>query len=402
VSVFVHSNQSEVAMARPTLDEILSDNSDLLDVKPGSNIASTEHQRVIDSLEEINRFVDRFNRKPGESDKPSVSERSLQIKLNGIRNDVSLRDVLMPHDRHGLLPADVPVVPKTLDDILADDDLLYTPQDDIFDLVHVRPPTARPDEVAERQVCKDFDRFKPMFEQSVRELSEGKRKAIAFANEQEIEAGEFFVLNGVMVYVAEVGETHIRNGKKNARLRLIFDNGTEGNNLLRSLATELYKDPNGRRITSTNMGPLFEDRPQEGDTQTGMIYVVKSLSDDPEIRKLDGLLHKIGFTSGKMEIRIQNAKDDPTFLMAGVHPVATYTLYNIDRVKLEHLLHTFFAEVRLKFEITDRFGKKIKPREWFLVPPVAIAEAVSRLKDGSIVNVRYDAGRAAIVPLDSR
>jgi len=384
-------------MPRQTLDEILSDDSDLLNVKPGSNVASTEHQRVIDSLEEINRFIDRFNRKPGETDKPAVSERGLQIKLNGLRKDASLRVVLTPYDRHGLLPADEPVAPKTLDDILDDDDLLSTPQDDIFDLVHVRPPTARPDEVAERQVCKDFDRFKPLFEQCVRELSEGKRKAITFANEQEVEAGEFFILNGVMVYVAEVGETHIRNGKKNARLRLIFDNGTEGNNLLRSLATELYKDPNGRRITSTNMGPLFEDRPQEGDTQTGMIYVVKSLSDDPEIRKLDGLLHKIGFTSGKMEIRIQNAKDDPTFLMAGVHPVATYTLYNIDRVKLENLLHTFFAEARLNLEITDRFGKNIKPREWFLVPPEAISEAVTRLKDGSIVKYRYDAASATLL-----
>ncbi len=389
-------------MARQTLEEILSDDNDLLDVKAGNHTASTEHQRVIDSFEEINRFIDRFDRKPGETDKPSVSERGLQIKLNGLRNDLNLRDVLVPHDRHGLLPADAPVIPQTLDEILDDDDLLSTPQDIIFDLVHVRPPTARPDEVAERQVCKDFEAFKPLFEQCVREMSEGKRKAITFANEQEIEAGEFFILNGVMVYVAEVGETHIRNGKKNARLHLIFDNGTEGNNLLRSLATELYKDPNGRRVTSTNMGPLFEDHPQEGDTQTGMIYVVKSLSDDPEIRKLDGLLHKIGFTSGKMEIRIQNAKDDPTFLMAGVHPVATYTLYNIDRVKLENLLHTFFAEVRLNLEITDRFGKTIKPREWFLVPPGAIADAVSRLKDGSIVNVRYDAGRAAIVPLDSR
>jgi hypothetical protein len=335
-------------------------------------------------------------------DAPSVSERGLQIKLNGLRNDLSLRNVLMPYDRHGLFSDGAPVARQTLDDILDDDDLLSTPQDDIFDLVHVRPPTARPDEVAERQVCKDFEKFKPLFEQCVRELSDGKRKAIAFANEQEIEGGEFFILNGVMVYVAEVGETHIRNGKKNARLRLIFDNGTEGNNLLRSLATELYKDPNGRRVTSTNMGPLFEDRPREGDTQTGMIYVVKSLSSDPEIRKLDGLLHKIGFTAGRMEVRIQNAKDDPTFLMAAVHPVATYTLYNIDRVKLEHLLHTFFSEVRLNLEITDRFGKKIKPREWFLLPPEVIAEAVSRLKDGSIVNFQYDAGRAAIIPLDSQ
>jgi len=204
-------------MTRPTLDEILSDDSDLLAVKPTSNTASTEHQRVIDSLEEINRFIDRFNRKPGETDKPSVSERGLQIKLNGLRNDLSLRDVLMPHDRHGLLPSDAPVVPQTLDEILDDDDLLSTPQDDIFELVHVRPPTARPDEVAERQVCKDFATFKPLFEQCVRELSEGKRKAITFANEQEIEAGEFFILNGVMVYVAEVGETHMWSRDARAR-----------------------------------------------------------------------------------------------------------------------------------------------------------------------------------------
>lgn len=159
---------------------------------------------------------------------------------------------------------------------------------------------------------------------------------------------------------------------------------------MRSLATELYKDENGRRITSPDAGPLFDEVPQEGDTQTGMIYVVKSLSQDPEIKKLDGLLHKIGFTSGKMDVRIQNAKDDPTFLMASVMPVATYTLYNIDKVKLEHLLHNFFAKARLDIEITDRFGKKVKPREWFLVPQETIAEAISRLKEGSIIDYRYN------------
>lgn len=383
-------------MTKPTLDDLIGGNDPLLEVKVTPRTASSEDQRVLDTFAEINTFIDRHQRLPAETERPSVSERSLRMKLNGLVNDASRRDLLLPIDRHGLLPVERSKTPSSLDDII-DDPLLTTPKDDIFDLVHVRPPLARPDEIAERTVCADFEQFQPLFDQCIREMGEGQRKAIKFANEQEIGAGEFFILNGVLVYVAEVGETHIRNGKKNARLRLIFDNGTEGNNLLRSLATELYKDPNGRRITSTDMGPLFESSPQEGDTATGMIYVVRSLSSDPEIQKLDGLLHKIGFTSGKMEVRIQNAKDDPTFLMAAVHPVATYTLYNINRVKLEHLLHNFFGEVRLNIEIADRFGKRIRPREWFLVEPSVISEAINRLKNGSIVNCRYDAARSMIV-----
>jgi len=380
-----------------TLDNVLADDDELLNVKLSTSTASTEEQRILNSFEEINRFIDRFSRKPGDADAPSVTERGLKIKLSGLLNNSAAREMLLPHDRHSLLSSEPAVEAKSLDDILDDDDLLATPSDDIFNLVHARPSVAKTDMVAERQACEDFDDFKPLFDQCVEEINEGKRKTLKFANEQEIAAGEFFILNGVMVYVAEVGETHLRSGKKNARLRLIFDNGTEGNNLLRSLARELYKDPNGRRVSSPDAGPLFDSQAEEGDTQTGMIYVVKSLSDDPEIKKLDGLLHKIGFTAGKMEVRIQTAKDDPTFLMAPVHPVATYTLYNIDKVKLEHLLHGFFADARLDIEITDRFGKKVKPREWFLLPIEVIAEAITRLQDGSIINYRFNSETGCLV-----
>jgi len=381
----------------------LADDDLLGDVKLSTATASTEDERVLQSFEEINVFIDRHGRKPGEAGKPSVSstsvsERGLQMRLAGLLNKPDIFDLLRAADNHGLLPP-ADVAPRSLDDVLDDDDLLGADGDDIFDLVHVKPSAARPDKISERHQCKQFEQFQPLFDMCANEIRDGRRKAIKFANETEINAGEFFILNGIMVYVAEVGETQIRNGKKNARLRLIFDNGAEGNNLLRSLATELYKDPNGRRITSPDAGPLFDEKPQEGDLQTGMIYVLKSLSDDPEIKKLDGLLHKIGFTSGKMEVRIQNAHEDPTFLMAPVHPVATYTLYNINKVKLEHLLHNFFADARLDIEITDRFGKKVRPREWFLVKPEAIAEAISRLKDGTIVDCRYDAKRSEIIPV---
>lgn len=385
-------------MAKMTLDDILADDDDLLDVKPSNNQVSTEDQRILNSFEEINSFIDKHGRKPAETDKPSVSERGLKMKLSGILGNAAIHEALSSHDRHDLLPTEAIAAPQSLDDILdLDDDILSTPQDGIFVMVHARPSTARPDRVSERKPCEDFENFKPLFDGCLKEINAGTRRTMKFAKEQEIDAGEFFILNGVMVYVAEVGETHIRNGKKNARLRLIFDNGTEGNNLLRSLATELYKDANGRRVSNPNAGTLFDAKIEDSDMQTGLLYVVQSLSSDPEITKYDGMLHKIGFTAGKMEVRIQNAKDDPTFLMAQVHPVATYTLYNINKVKLEHLLHNFFADARLDIEITDRFGKKVRPREWFLLPAEVIAEAVSKLEDGSIIDYEFDLDRSLIV-----
>ena len=382
-------------MARPTLDEILADNDDLglLDVKLSSSTATSEEDRIKQQLEEINSFIDKHGRIPGATERPSVSEKSLQLRLNALQNNVQLTGQLTALDRHGLFVGkEVAAAPSSLDDIFAlDDEILSTPSDGIFDFKHARPAKARPDKVSERQICEDFDQFKPLFDECAQAIQSGKRQTRKFANEQEIDVGQFFILNGVLVYVAEVNDPHIRNGKRNARLRVIFDNGTEGSNLLRSLATELYKDPNGRRVLDTDAGPLFSEEVEDGDVQTGMIYVIKSLSDDPRIKELNGTLFKIGFTSGKMETRIQNAKDDPTFLMAPVRPVKTYSLYNIDKVKLENLLHRFFADARLDIEIMDRFGKPVKPREWFLLSIDVIDEAIARLKDGTIVDYMFDA-----------
>ena len=189
---------------------------------------------------------------------------------------------------------------------------------------------------------------------------------------------------------------HIRNGKRNARLRLIFENGTEGENLLRSLATELYKDPSGRRISNPAAGGLFEEgAPQLLNVAptgqlSGCVYVVKSLSDSPAVRALEGRLYKIGFTSGELEDRIRGAKDDPTFLFAPVQPVRKYDAYNINVGRLETLLHRFFAEARWDIELPDRFGRPFKPHEWFSVPISVIEQVVPMMLDGSVTRYRYD------------
>lgn len=141
------------------------------------------------------------------------------------------------------------------------------------------------------------------------------------------------------------------------------------------------------------------DRLHPSDEASGTIYVLRSKSDNPVVAANRELLHKIGVTGGRIEQRIVNARLDPTFLLADVEIVATYNLSNINRTKLENLIHRIFDPVRLSIEIKDRFGNPVVPREWFLVPLFVIDEAVSRIKDGTITEYQYDPGTASLMRL---
>jgi hypothetical protein len=401
-----------MAGKKMTLDELFADDdgSGLLDVKPKAGGVADEGSRARAQFEEINVFVDRHGFAPGQGPqerKIGIAERALQTRLRAYLENSALHASVAASDRHGLLAVTQPE-PQTLDEILdADDDLLTDPNAAIFEMRHARGAPAKAERVSERAKCEDFETFRPLFDAVAADLASGKRRSMRFANEQDIEAGGFFILNGLMVYVAEVRDPHVRNGKRNARLRTIFDNGTEGNNLLRSLATELYKDPNGRRISDPNAGPLFGGPetetiqiarpPSEGERLTGLVYVVKSLSTRPEIAALDGQLFKIGFTTGSLEARIRAAADDPTFLMAPAKPVMTYDAINLNVNAFERLVHHFFAAARLDIDVMDRFGKAVKPREWFLLPLSIIEQAVPLIVDGSILGYRYDHRSCSIV-----
>ena len=269
---------------------------------------------------------------------------------------------------------------------------------DITELRHVRTSAEKraAEEIASREKCLDFEKFKPLFEQVHSEIEAGLRTTRPFVKDAgflkaEIKAGQFFILGGQIAYVAEVGETFkAPNGESDARLRVIYSNGTESDLLFRSLQRALYKDEAGRRITDPTAGPLFAGRSEDGDQASGTIYVLRSKSDHPTVAANRDMLHKIGVTSGSVERRIANARLDPTFLMADVEIVATYELYNINRTKLENVIHRVFSPARLDIEIKDRFGKPIVPSEWFLVPLFVIDEAVEKIKDGTITGYVYD------------
>jgi len=272
--------------------------------------------------------------------------------------------------------------------------------DDITQLRHVASFAERKaaEEIANRARCEDFEKFQELFESVENDLKDGRRKTLRFGRDASVLQGNFFVLGGQMAYVAEVGEPiRAPNGEADARMRVIYSNGTESNLLQRSLQRALYKDETGRRITDADNGPLFGDTLEPDDIESGTIYVLQSKSDHPFVAQHRELIHKIGVTGGKVETRIAAAKDDATYLLAGVDIVATYKLAHINRTKLENLFHKIFAPAQIELTIDDRFGRPVKPREWFLVPLQAIDEAVNRIRDGSITNYVYDPKSARLV-----
>jgi hypothetical protein len=226
----------------------------------------------------------------------------------------------------------------------------------------------------------------------------GVRITLRFGRDTSIARGNYFIVGGQLACVAEVGETiKAPNGESDARLRVIYANGTESNLLRRSLQRALYKDETGRRLTDPDMGPLFGDAPEPEDIETGTIYVLRSLSSHPFVAEHRELIHKIGVTGGKVETRIAGAENDATYLLADVEVVATYKLHNLNRTRLENIFHRLFGAAQLDLTIADRFGHPVKPREWFLVPLHVIDEAVQRIRDGSITEVVYDPKTALLV-----
>ncbi len=359
-----------------------------------------QEERLIAGFEDIQRFVEQHGHAPRHGENLDIFERLYAVRLDRLRNLPAARKLLEPMDGHGLLTPSA--TPQVADPADLDEDALLAAlgaegaqDDDITVLRHVRPHAERQaaEEVADRQPCKDFERFKPLFEQVQAELDGCIRKTLRFGRETSVEQGQFFVLAGQVAYIAEEGESFDSpQGKRDARLRVIFSNGTESNLLRLSLVRALYKDDTGRRITEpeTAAGPLFADQMEEGDAESGTIYVLRSQSHEPFIAEHRELIHKIGVTGGRVENRIANASHDPTYLLADVDIVATYRLSGIHRVKLENLLHRFFAPARLELSIPDRFARKCNPREWFLVPLPVIDEAVNRIRDGSIADYVYD------------
>lgn len=354
----------------------------------------TADDLLVAGFRQIVEFVEERGRHPDASTS-DVTEMKLGVRLAALSASDEHRDALAAHDTHGLLVP--PVVPTSLAEIFAADDLGILDDDaadSIRTLVHVPKSQTMPTKIAQRRPCDDFDAFRPRFEACQRDLRAGSRKLLPFAKPSQIEAGKFFVLNGVLVYVDRLGDRVANEiGKSNARTRCIFENGTESDLLLQSLASNLYKD--GRRVTDPN-DLILERMGLAPETKMGSVYVLRTLSTDPQLAAFSDL-HKIGSTSGTVEARVAGAINDPTFLHAPVEVLAEYEMPAVATRIIEGRLHKFFSAACVDMWFERNGIDVASPQEWFDVPIQLIDEAIDLIQAETIGAFAYDAVSRAIV-----
>lgn len=388
---------------KKTLEDIFNDDEfGILDSKPKNSNVKTEDQRLIESFQEINAFFEKNNREP---EATNVSEFKLLSRLKALRQDSGKVDVLKPYDVHNLLNTEEKI--KSVEEIINDDGLGILDTEEtlsIFKLKNVPSSTERAetDFVAQRKPMKEkeFLPYESLFKKVHKELREGKRQLKTFKNlEKNLKVGAFYVLDGVLLYLEDadvkIEEVELSSGnrfRKEGRTRTIFENGTISNMLFRSLGKQIQKS--GKLVThsiDTDESALFNsvNAVNEEDIETGWIYILKSKSTDSKITSIKDL-YKIGYSATEVKERIKNAKNESTYLMADVQIISTYKCYNINPQKFEQLLHRFFAEVCLNIDVFDRNGRRITPREWFVVPLNVIDKVIHLILNGEIVNYNYD------------
>jgi hypothetical protein len=363
----------------------------LLVYKPKVSTHRDEPKMVIENFNQIIDFYEQNLREPSKQNERY--ERTLAVILQSIKEDKYQRDLVKDLDKYNLLgdEIDIDKIESFEDDPFG---LLQSDAEDIFVLKNVTKEIEKPDYVASRKVCKDFEKYEELFKSCHEDLRNKTRTLQEFRGERFIKQGVFFVTGGIVGYVAKVDKFKKQKNRKNARLKCIFENGTESDLLLRSLAALIYKD--GKIISQLNE-EIEESLNQASDEDvlSGYIYVLKSKSSDEIIRNIENL-YKIGYATTKVNERIKNAKNEPTYLMADVEEVAIFKCYNLNAQKLEQLLHKFFGKSCLNIKIVGNDGEFHTPREWFIAPLEVIKKVITLIANGEIVHYFYDEERQEI------
>ncbi|WP_180707041.1 GIY-YIG nuclease family protein [Lactobacillus crispatus] len=386
-----------------SLEDIFNDpDSDQLLIREQPKKTYTVTDPEIEKFKEVQQWIKDHNGQEPEktSDISRLHERGLASWLIGVRRDADRIALLKPYDELGLLKDNSTVSLRdevkeekqdfdSLDDILNDDSVLLnsnsgkTLNEKLFDTKKLnevkRERENEPDKVSLRKKMDGFEKYEPLFKQVQQDLASGRRQLRQFKN-YEILRHHFYVLNGQLLYVESLGMIQKAKSKTNRksdrRIHVIYENGTENTPLLNGLAASLY-GRHGKIVTEPDDKFMFS-----GDDQaTGYIYVLKSLSRNPQVQAIQAEhpLYKVGFTSNTVKQRIANAENESTYLYGPVEEVAEYQVINLDPEALETALHHALAQYRLDVDIKAANSKIIHPREWFVVDLDTINSLISEI-----------------------
>lgn len=366
-------------MNKFNLDDIFSDPifDELTAEIPKKQVKNIDPE--FEKFQEIIEWIKNHEGKEPEKSR-DMTERKLFSRLKGYRDKPEMTKKLAEIDELHLLDSKNIVLensiknPKSLDDILKDDTLFEGKGkvDSLLDLSRYKRTISAADKYSVRKHVRHFEQYEPLFKLVQKEIANGTRKITAVDTENNIKPGKFYIDNGILLYVLSVGAYYEdKHGYRNAKLHLIYENGTENKEiLLRSFASNLFDvTRHGRMVTdvmSDVMGETtIEERVAEYLT-TGYIYVVRSLSSNPEISKYENL-YKIGFASESVEKRIANAENEATYLYAPVKIVATWKVQNFSGRKLETVIHHRFEDTQIQISVPTANGKIEHPKEWYIV-----------------------------------
>lgn len=389
-----------------SLNDIFNDPAaDELLIKPKKKQVTYDPE--VEKFKEIENWVKKHNGKEPEktTDLSRLGERKLASRLKGIREAPERIELLKPYDKLGLLKQEDQNVSlkekvskekmsfNSLDDILNDNSILFdnsgsTLNSKLFDTgslnKYKKLQENKPENKSKRKAMEGFSKYKPLFEEVQKDLTSGRRHLARYEN-NKLQLHHFYVLNGQLLYIESIG-SEFKNKTRSeadtdARLHVIYENGTENYPLRNGLIASLYgsrkRGVYGKAVTEPDDKFEFS----ADDQVTGYVYVLKSLSNNADVKRIqeDHPLYKVGFTSGTVERRIANAENESTYLYGPVKVVAEYQVINLNPEALETALHHALAQYRLDVDIRAGNGKIIHPREWFIVDLNTINNLISQI-----------------------
>lgn len=389
-----------------SLNDIFNDPAaDELLIKPKKKQVTYDPE--VEKFKEIENWVKKHNGKEPEktTDLSRLGERKLASRLKGIREAPERIELLKSYDKLGLLKQEDQNVSlkekvskekmsfNSLDDILNDNSILFdnsgsTLNSKLFDTgslnKYKKLQENKPENKSKRKAMEGFSKYKPLFEEVQKDLTSGRRHLARYEN-NKLQLHHFYVLNGQLLYIESIG-SEFKNKTRSeadtdARLHVIYENGTENYPLRNGLIASLYgsrkRGVYGKAVTEPDDKFEFS----ADDQVTGYVYVLKSLSNNADVKRIqeDHPLYKVGFTSGTVERRIANAENESTYLYGPVKVVAEYQVINLNPEALETALHHALTQYRLDVDIRAGNGKIIHPREWFIVDLNTINNLVSQI-----------------------